>query len=92
MFKELAADGYIFVTRSERSLSGSEGEYDLAASIVVSAERGTIATRDTYDTIDWLVRLRSIAPLLASPLKRVSALGEDFRPRKASKSAEGTEL
>ena len=54
--KELAADGYVFVVQNLRGRFGSEGSFTLAADVVSEPGKGTIETRDAWDTIDWLVK------------------------------------
>jgi putative CocE/NonD family hydrolase len=54
--KELAADGYIFVTQNIRGRFKSEGHFTMADDFRVRPGEGTIETRDAYDTIDWLVK------------------------------------
>ena len=54
--KELAADGYIFVIQNLRGRFKSEGTFTLSEDALVEHGKGTIETRDAWDTIDWLVR------------------------------------
>jgi uncharacterized protein len=54
--KELAADGYIFVTQNLRGRFKSEGSFTLAGDVLVEPGQGTIETRDAYDTIAWLIK------------------------------------
>ena len=54
--KELAADGYIFVTQNIRGRFKSEGTFTLAGDALTEPGKGTIETRDAWDTIDWLVK------------------------------------
>ncbi len=54
--KELAADGYIFVSQNIRGRFKSEGKFTMADDFRVRPGEGTIETLDAYDTIDWLVR------------------------------------
>jgi uncharacterized protein len=54
--KELAADGYIFVFQNLRGRFKSEGTFSLSDDAKLLDEKGTIETRDAWDTIDWLVR------------------------------------
>ncbi len=52
----LAADGYIFVYQNIRGRFRSEGAFSLSEDSRVDPGRGTIETRDAYDTVDWLVK------------------------------------
>lgn len=54
--KALAADGYIFVIQNIRGRFKSEGTFSLAGDFKVDAGRGTVETRDGYDTVGWLVK------------------------------------
>ena len=54
--KELAADGYIFVFQNLRGRFKSEGTFTLSDDARVEDGKGTIETRDAWDTIDWLVK------------------------------------
>jgi putative CocE/NonD family hydrolase len=55
--KDLMADGYIFVIQNLRGRFKSEGTFNLAYdSTVEPGKKGTIETRDAWDTIDWLVK------------------------------------
>jgi putative CocE/NonD family hydrolase len=54
--KELAADGYIFVYQNLRGRFKSEGMFTLSEDARVENGKGTIETRDGWDTIDWLVK------------------------------------
>ena len=54
--QELAADGYIFVFQNLRGRFKSEGTFTLSEDSTVTPGKGTIETRDAYDTIDWLVK------------------------------------
>lgn len=56
-YKQLAADGYIFVLQDIRGRYGSEGEFIMQHPVrdlndPKSIDEGT----DTYDTIDWLLK------------------------------------
>jgi putative CocE/NonD family hydrolase len=53
---ELAADGYILVVQNLRGRFKSEGTFSLSDDIKLDPGRGTIETRDAWDTIDWLVK------------------------------------
>jgi putative CocE/NonD family hydrolase len=55
-WKELAADGYIFVTQNLRGRFKSEGTFTLSEDSYTEHGKGTIETRDAWDTIDWLVK------------------------------------
>ena len=52
----LAGDGYIFVVQNLRGRFKSEGTFTLAADSELTPGKGTIETRDAWDTIDWLVK------------------------------------
>jgi uncharacterized protein len=52
----LAADGYILVVQNIRGRFESEGVFSLAEDSKVEAGKGTIETRDGWDTVDWLVK------------------------------------
>jgi uncharacterized protein len=54
--KELASDGYIFVTQNLRGRFKSEGMFSLADDWLTQPGKGTIETRDAWDTIDWLIK------------------------------------
>jgi hypothetical protein len=54
--KELAADGYIFVIQNLRGRFKSEGTFTLSEDARTEHGKGTIETRDAWDTIDWLVK------------------------------------
>ena len=54
--RALYADGYIFVIQSLRGRFKSEGTFTLAADNLVTPGKGTVETRDAWDTIDWLVK------------------------------------
>jgi putative CocE/NonD family hydrolase len=54
-WKELAADGYIFVLQNLRGRFKSEGTFKLS-SYVDPDPKATNETSDAYDTIDWLVK------------------------------------
>ena len=53
--KALAADGYIFVVQNIRGRFKSEGHFSISEDMRVEPGRGTIETRDAYDTVDWLI-------------------------------------
>ncbi len=56
-YRELAADGYIFVTQDIRGRFGSEGEFVTnRAQHDPRNSKGTNESTDAYDTIDWLVK------------------------------------
>jgi hypothetical protein len=73
MYRELAEDGYIFVSEDIRGRFGSGGEY-----VMNRAQRdprdplGTDESTDAYDTIDWLVKN------LPNNNGRVGALGMSY--------------
>ena len=54
--RALAADGYIFVAQNIRGRFKSEGTFTLADDSRVDPGKGTIETRDAWDTIDWLIK------------------------------------
>ena len=54
--RDLAADGYILVFQNIRGRFKSEGSFTLSEDSTVTPGKGTIETRDAYDTIDWLVK------------------------------------
>ena len=53
--KDLAADGYIFVVQNIRGRFKSERTFTLSEDSRTEHGKGTIETRDAWDTIDWLV-------------------------------------
>ncbi|MEO8201228.1 MAG: CocE/NonD family hydrolase [Gemmatimonadota bacterium] len=56
-YRELAEDGYIFVTEDIRGRFGSEGAFVMMPSQNdPRSPRGINESTDTYDTIDWLVK------------------------------------
>lgn len=52
----LAADGYILVFQNIRGRFKSGGTFSLAEDSKVTPGKGTIETRDGWDTVDWLVK------------------------------------
>jgi uncharacterized protein len=52
----LAADGYILVEQNVRGRFKSEGVFSLSEDVRLEPGKGTIETRDAWDTIDWLVK------------------------------------
>ncbi|THD61676.1 CocE/NonD family hydrolase [Phenylobacterium sp.] len=54
--KQLYEDGYIFVIQNIRGRFKSEGTFSLSQDVTVTPGKGTIETRDAYDTVDWLVK------------------------------------
>ncbi len=52
----LAADGYILVVQNLRGRFKSEGTFSLAEDTRIDPGKGTIETRDGWDTVDWLVK------------------------------------
>lgn len=54
--KELAPDGYIFVTQNLRGRFKSEGKFLLSSYIDLADPKAVNETTDAYDTIDWLVK------------------------------------
>jgi uncharacterized protein len=55
-WKELAADGYIFVFQNLRGRFKSEGTFELTSRYDANDPRQANETNDAYDTIDWLVK------------------------------------
>src|SRR6478672_10955726 len=55
-WKELAADGYIFVFQNLRGRFKSEGVFKLSSAVDLKDPRATNETTDAYDSIDWLVK------------------------------------
>jgi hypothetical protein len=52
----LAADGYILVVQTIRGRFKSEGVFSLSEDSRLGPGKGTIETRDGWDTVDWLVK------------------------------------
>lgn len=52
----LAADGYILVVQNIRGRFKSEGAFSLSDDVKIEPGKGTIETRDAWDTVDWLVK------------------------------------
>jgi putative CocE/NonD family hydrolase len=56
-YKELAEDGYIFVTEDVRGRYGSDGQFVMNGALHDPKNpNGVDEATDTYDTIDWLVK------------------------------------
>lgn len=55
-FKELMADGYIFVFQNLRGRFKSEGSFQLSSFVDLNNPKATNETTDAYDTIDWLIK------------------------------------
>jgi uncharacterized protein len=55
-WKELAADGYIFVWQNLRGRFKSEGIFKLTSQYDPSDPTQASETNDAYDTVDWLVK------------------------------------
>ncbi len=55
-WKELAADGYIFVFQNLRGRFKSEGVFNLSSAVDLKDPKATNETTDAYDSIDWLVK------------------------------------
>ncbi|MGC2636902.1 MAG: CocE/NonD family hydrolase [Acidobacteriaceae bacterium] len=55
-WKELAADGYIFVIQNLRGRFKSEGVFELTSRYDANDPKQANETNDAYDTIDWLVK------------------------------------
>src|SRR5262245_16675715 len=54
-YRELAADGYIFVFQDIRGRYGSEGKFVMLRSPAPEGSPGIDEGTDTYDTIEWLL-------------------------------------
>ncbi len=54
--KELAQDGYIFVSQNLRGRFKSEGVFNLSSWVDLNDPKATNETTDAYDTVDWLVK------------------------------------
>ncbi len=54
--KELAQDGYIFVSQNLRGRFKSEGVFNLSSYVNLNDPKATNETTDAYDTVDWLVK------------------------------------
>jgi len=54
--KELAQDGYIFVSQNLRGRFKSEGVFKLSSYVDLNDPKATNETTDAYDTIEWLVK------------------------------------
>jgi putative CocE/NonD family hydrolase len=73
-YRELAEDGYIFVTEDIRGRFKSEGEFvTTRAQNDPRSPRGINESTDAYDTIDWLVKN------LAGNNGKVGVLGISYR-------------
>ncbi len=55
-WKELAADGYIFVIQNLRGRFKSEGTFALSSQVNLSDPKAASETTDAYDSIEWLVK------------------------------------
>src|SRR5215470_1865023 len=55
-WKELAADGYIFVIQNLRGRFKSEGDFKLSSKVDLQDPKATNETTDAYDSIEWLVK------------------------------------
>src|SRR6267142_1702021 len=55
-WRELAADGYIFVIQNLRGRFKSEGNFDLTSQVNLADPKSTNETTDAYDSIEWLVK------------------------------------
>ena len=55
-WKELAADGYIFVIQNLRGRFKSEGVFLLTSQYDPKDPKQANETNDAYDTVDWLVK------------------------------------
>ena len=54
--KELAQDGYIFVSQNLRGRFKSEGVFNLSSYVDLNDPKATNETTDAYDSIEWLVK------------------------------------
>jgi len=73
-YRELAQDGYIFVTEDVRGRGRSEGEFITLRPLHRPADSaGTDESTDSWDTIDWLVKH------LPGNTGRVGVLGISYR-------------
>jgi len=54
--RELAQDGYIFVSQNLRGRFKSEGVFKLSSYVDLNDPKATNETTDAYDTIEWLVK------------------------------------
>lgn len=54
--RELAEDGYIFVSQNLRGRFKSEGVFHLSSRVDLDNPKAVNETTDAYDTIDWLVK------------------------------------
>jgi len=55
-WRELAADGYIFVIQNLRGRFKSEGYFKLSSGVDLNDPKATNETTDAYDSIEWLVK------------------------------------
>ena len=55
-WKELAADGYIFVWQNLRGRFKSEGVFKLTSQYDPNDPKQANETNDAYDTVDWLIK------------------------------------
>jgi uncharacterized protein len=55
-WKELAADGYIFVLQNLRGRFKSEGVFKLSQQYDANDPKQANETNDAYDTVDWLIK------------------------------------
>ncbi len=55
-WKELSADGYIFVVQNLRGRFKSEGTFLLSQRYDANDPKQTNETNDAYDTVDWLIK------------------------------------
>jgi putative CocE/NonD family hydrolase len=55
-WKELAADGYIFVIQNLRGRFKSEGVFKLTSQVNLADSTSVNETTDAYDSIEWLVK------------------------------------
>jgi len=55
-WKELVADGYIFVFQNLRGRFKSEGVFKLSSYVDLKDPKATNETTDAYDSIEWLVK------------------------------------
>ena len=55
-WKDLYADGYVFVFQNLRGRFKSEGTFLLSSKVDLNDPKAVNETTDAYDTIDWLVK------------------------------------
>jgi putative CocE/NonD family hydrolase len=55
-WKELSADGYIFIFQNLRGRFKSEGTFHLSSFVDLKDPKATNETTDAYDTVEWLAK------------------------------------